>query len=120
MWALAPQPLPPCVTVAPTMPVRMVSAMVASLLSGAVEHACPCDDDHAHACSTEARAVRRELGIIQCILYCLRSIVAGFLWHVEGGGGDTKKDDGADRMGFQEQRPEYGTCAIFLRLLLEG
>ena len=41
--------------------------------------------------------MRRELGLIQCILYCLLSIVAGFLWHVEGGGGDTKKDDGADR-----------------------
>jgi hypothetical protein len=72
--------------------------MVASLLSGAVEPACPRDVDQAHACSTEARAVRRELGIIQCILYFLLSIVAGFLWRVEGGGGDTKKDDGADRM----------------------
>ena len=26
-WALAPQPLPPCVTVAPTMPARILSAM---------------------------------------------------------------------------------------------
>src|SRR5712691_13467390 len=96
--ALAPQPLPPCVTVAPTMPVRMVSAMVASLLSGVVQHACPCAVDHAHACATEARAVRRERGIIWCILNCLLSIFAGFLWRVEGGGGDTKKDDAADRM----------------------
>jgi hypothetical protein len=71
--------------------------MVASLLSGAVEQACPGDVDYAHACSTEARAVRRELGIIRWILYCLLSIVAGFVWRVEGGGGDTKKDDGADR-----------------------
>ena len=52
---------------------------------------------HTHA-STEARVVRRELGIIRCILNCLLSIVAGFLWRVEGGGGDTKKDDAADRM----------------------
>jgi hypothetical protein len=29
---LAPQPLPPCVTVAPTMPVRIELAMVTSLL----------------------------------------------------------------------------------------
>jgi len=72
--------------------------MVASLLSRAVEHACPCDVDHAHACSTEARAVRRELGIIRCILYFLLSVVAGFVWRVEGGGGDTTKDDAADRM----------------------
>jgi hypothetical protein len=42
--------------------------------------------------------MRRERGIIRCILYCLLSIVAGFLWRVEGGGGDTKKDDAADRM----------------------
>ena len=42
--------------------------------------------------------VRRELGIIRCMLNCLLSIVAGFLWRVEGGGKDTKKDDGADRM----------------------
>ena len=42
--------------------------------------------------------VRRELGIIRCILNGLLSIVAGFLWRVEGGGGDTKKDDAADRM----------------------
>ena len=39
-----------------------------------------------------------QLGIIRCILNCLLSIVAGFLWRVEGGGGDTKKDDAADRM----------------------
>src|SRR5215510_14668306 len=82
-WALAPQPLPPCVTVAPTMPVRMVSAMVASLLSGAVAPACLCAVDQAHAGATEARVVRRELGIIQCILNCLLSIVAGFVWRVE-------------------------------------
>jgi hypothetical protein len=95
---LAPQPLPPCVTVAPTMPVRMVSAMIASLLLGADAHACPCAVDQAYAGATEARVVRRELGIIRCILNCLLSIVAGFLWCVEGGGGDTKKDDSADRM----------------------
>src|SRR5438093_1587334 len=79
------------------MPVRMVSAMVVSLLSGAVAHACPCAVDQAHACATEARVVRRELGIIRCIPNGLLSIVAGFLWRVEGGGGNTKKDD-ADRM----------------------
>src|SRR5687768_6125575 len=73
------------------MPVRMVSAMVASLLSGAVAHACPCAVAQAHACATEARVVRRELGIIRCILNCLLSIVAGFLWRVEGGGGVPKK-----------------------------
>jgi hypothetical protein len=95
---LAPQPLPPCVTVAPTMPVRMVSAMVASLLLGAVAYAFPCAVDQAHAGATEARVVRRQLGIMRCIRNCLLSIVAGFLWRVEGGGGDTKKDDAADRM----------------------
>src|SRR5262245_61913685 len=78
------------------MPVRMVSAMVASLLSGAVAHACPCTVDQAHACATEARVVRRQLGIIRCILNGLLSIVAGFLWRVEGGGGDTKKGSVSD------------------------
>jgi hypothetical protein len=72
--------------------------MVASLLSRAVQPVCPCDVDHAHACSTESRAVRRVLGIIQYILFFLLSIVAGFLWRVEEGGGDTKKDDGAERI----------------------
>jgi hypothetical protein len=67
------------------MPVRMVSAMVTSLLSGAVVHVGPWAGDQAHTCATEARVVRRQLGIIRCILTCLRSIVAGFLWRVEGG-----------------------------------
>ena len=43
--------------------------------------------------------VRRARGIIRCILNGLRSIVAGFVWRVEGGGGETTQDDGADRMG---------------------
>jgi hypothetical protein len=72
--------------------------MIAFLLSGAVAPACPCAVDQAHAGATEARVVRRALGIIQCILNCLLSIVAGFLWRVEGGSGKTKKDDAADRM----------------------
>jgi hypothetical protein len=72
--------------------------MVASLLSGAVAHVCPCAVDQAHARATEARVVRYQLGIIRCILNYLLSIVAGFVWRVEGGGGDTKKDDTTDRM----------------------
>src|SRR5262245_43302182 len=80
------------------MPVRMVSAMVASLLLRAVQPACPWAVDQAHAGATEARVVRRELGIIRCILNGLSPIMAGFVWHVEGGGGDTKKADTADRM----------------------
>ena len=83
------QPLPPCVTVAPTMPVRMVSAIVVSLLSGAVAPAYPCAVDQAHAGTTEARVVRRAPGIIRCILNCLLSIVAGFVWRVERGGVNT-------------------------------
>src|SRR5439155_15835393 len=90
--ALAPQPLPPCVTVAPTMPVRMVSAIVVSLLSGAVAPAYPCAVDQAHAGTTEARAVRRARGIIWCILNCLLSIVAGLVWRVERGGVNTTID----------------------------
>jgi hypothetical protein len=42
--------------------------------------------------------VRRARGILRGILTCLLSIVAGFVWRVEGGGGNTKKDDAADRM----------------------
>ena len=42
--------------------------------------------------------MRRALGIRRCILYVLLAIVAGFVWRVEGGGGETKKDDAADRM----------------------
>src|SRR4029453_9839839 len=94
-WALAPQPLPPWVTVAPTMPVRMVSPIVAYLLSGAVAHACPCAVEQTPEGATEANVVHRQLGIIQCIRKGLPSIVAGFLWRVEGGDGDTKKDDAA-------------------------
>jgi hypothetical protein len=45
--------------------------------------------------------VHRALGIIRCILNCLLSIVAGFLWRVEGGGGETKKDDAAEIFDFQ-------------------
>src|SRR5215510_4947132 len=78
-WALAPQPLPPCVTVAPTMPVRMMLAMGASLLLGVVQHVCPWAVDQAHAGATEATAVRRALGIRRCLLSCLCSIVAGFV-----------------------------------------
>jgi len=55
--------------------------------------------DQAHAGATEASVVRREPGIIRWILNDLLSIVAGFVWRVEGGGGETKQDDAADRMG---------------------
>src|SRR5215510_9858464 len=34
-WALAPQPLPPCVTVAPTMPTRILSAIRSLRVMGA-------------------------------------------------------------------------------------
>src|SRR5262249_52027390 len=60
-----------------------------------VSHGCVSPLGGCRAGATEARMVRRELGIIQCILNCLLSIVAGFLWRVEGGGGETK--DAADR-----------------------
>jgi hypothetical protein len=76
----------------------MVSAIVASLLSGAVAPAGPWAVEQAHAGATEARVVRRERGIIRWILNSLLSIVAGFVWRVEGGGGHTKKDDAADRI----------------------
>jgi hypothetical protein len=76
----------------------MVSAIIASLLSGAVAQAGPWAGDQAHACATEASVVRRARGIIRCILNGLLSIVAGFVWRVEGGGGETTKDDAADRM----------------------
>src|SRR5437667_8239962 len=97
--ALAPQPLPPCVTVAPTMPVRIVSAIIASLLSGAIAPACPDAGDQAHAGATAACVVRRARGILRCLRNGLRSIVAGFVWRVEGGGGEITQDDAADRMG---------------------
>src|SRR5256885_158453 len=71
------------------MPVRMVSAIVVSLLSGAVAPAYPCAVDQAHAGTTEASVVRRTRGIIRCILNCLLSIVAGFVWRVERGGVNT-------------------------------
>src|SRR2546427_292419 len=68
------------------MPVRMVSAMGASLLSGVVQLACPWAVDQAHAYATEASVVRRARGIIRCLLTGLLAIVAGFVWRVEGGG----------------------------------
>src|SRR5262249_24160090 len=80
------------------MPVRMVSAIVASLLSGAVAPAGPGAGDQAHAGATEASVVRRARGILRCLLNGLRSIVAGFVWRVEGGDGETTQDDAADRM----------------------
>jgi hypothetical protein len=46
----------------------------------------------------EASVARRAPGIFRCILNGLRSIVAGFVWRVEGRGGETKKDDAANRM----------------------
>src|SRR5262245_20384567 len=68
------------------MPVRMVSAMIASLLSGVVQPACLWAVAQAHADAPEASMVRRARGIIRCLLNGLRSIVAGFVWRVEGGG----------------------------------
>src|SRR5262249_36715084 len=50
-----------------------------------ISHSCVSPLGGCRAGATEARVVRRALGIIQCILNCLLSIVAGFLWRVEGG-----------------------------------
>src|SRR6266852_2644972 len=88
---------------------RLINALGAFVNETRLGHECPqavlppiispkLPESDAHAGATEARAVRRELGIIRCILYFLLSIVAGFVWRVEGGGGDTKKDDAANRM----------------------
>ena len=69
-----------------------------SLLSGAIAPAGPGAGDQAHAGTTAACVVRRARGLLRCLRNGLRSIVAGFVWRVEGGGGETKNDDAADRM----------------------
>ena len=76
--------------VAPTMPVRMVSAIIASLLSGLSRL-------RVHVlvtrhCATEASVVRRARGLIRCLLNGLLPLSQDLCGVSRGGSGETTKD----------------------------